>query len=47
MPAAVRVVAGQVMVGTGPAGAVKVSTTEMAVSVTLPVLDTTNEYDTV
>ena len=47
MPAAVSVVDGQLIVGTGPAGAVNVSAIEIDVNVTLPVLVTTNEYDTV
>ena len=47
VPAAVNVVDGQVTVTGGPAGAVNVSATATPVSVTLPVLVTTNEYDTV
>ena len=41
VPAAVSVVDGQVIAGTGPAGAVNVSAIEIAVNVTLPVLVTT------
>ena len=47
VPAAVNVVDGQAIVSAGPAGAVNVSAIEIAVNVTLPVLVTTNEYDTV
>ena len=47
VPAAVSVVPGHVTAGTGPAGAVKVSAMDTPVRVTLPVLVTTNEYDTV
>ena len=46
LPPAPRLVLGQLMAGTGPAGAVNVSATLMLVTVTLPVFFTAKVYDT-